>query len=90
MTIHGRGLAAGGNEWFGPAVWSTADLGRSWSHSSAGLAYGEGEPPIKAGWSLARGADGALWAGVEPAGLFRSSDGGESWTHVAGLRAHPS
>ena len=86
----GRVWAAGGNEWFGPAVWSTVDLGQSWSHSSAGLAYGEGEPPIRAGWSLARGADGALWAGVEPAGLFRSSDGGESWTHVEGLRAHPS
>jgi photosystem II stability/assembly factor-like uncharacterized protein len=86
----GRVWAAGGNEWFGPAVWSTGDLGASWGHSSEGLAYGEGEPAIKAGWSLARGADGALWAGVEPAGLFRSTDEGASWTHVAGLRAHPS
>ncbi len=35
-------------------------------------------------------AHGALYAGVEPIGLFRSNDGGISWTHVAGLREHPS
>ena len=27
-----------------------------------------------------------LYAGVEPAGLFRSDDGGETWSHVAGCR----
>jgi photosystem II stability/assembly factor-like uncharacterized protein len=83
-------LAGGGNEWFGPAVWRSGDGGATWTHSSAGLSYGEGEPPIRAVWSLARAADGAIWAGVEPAGLFRSTDGGVSWTHVEGLRAHPS
>ncbi|MBY0330069.1 MAG: exo-alpha-sialidase [Acetobacteraceae bacterium] len=82
--------AGGGNEWFGPAVWRSTDRGASWTHSGAGLSYGEGEPPIRAVWSLARAADGALWAGVEPAGLFRSIDGGTSWQHVEGLRAHPS
>lgn len=81
--------AGGGNEWFGPAVWKSTDLGHSWSHSSDGLAYGAGEDPVKSVWSLAAGADG-LYAGVEPAGLFRSEDGGESWRHVEGLRAHPS
>jgi hypothetical protein len=80
-------LAGGGNAWFGPAVWQTSDRGESWSHSSQGLAYGEGEEPIKSVWSLGRAGD-ALYAGVEPAGLFRSRDGGISWEHVAGLRAH--
>jgi photosystem II stability/assembly factor-like uncharacterized protein len=82
-------FAAGGNAWFGPAVWKSTDLGETWTHSSAGLAYAEGEEPIKAAWSLAKAADG-LYAGVEPAGLFRSTDGGETWQHVAGLRAHPT
>jgi len=81
--------AGGGNEWFGPAVWTTRDLGGSWTHSSAGLAYEAGETPVKSVWSLARGPDG-LFAGVEPAGLFRSEDGGATWSHVAGLREHPS
>ena len=82
--------AAGGNEWFGPAVWRSTDLGKTWTHSSQGLAYAEGEQPIKAGWSLALGNNGALYAGVEPAGLFRSDDGGETWRHISGLRNHPS
>ena len=79
----------GGNEWFGPAVWKSEDLGRSWTHSSEGLAYAAGETPIKSVWSVAAGG-GAVYAGVEPAGLFRSADGGTSWQHVEGLRDHPT
>ncbi len=82
--------ATGGNEWFGPAVWKSTDLGKTWIHFSQGLAYAEGEQPIKAGWSLAPAENGVLYAGVEPAGLFRSNDGGRTWEHVAGLRNHPS
>jgi photosystem II stability/assembly factor-like uncharacterized protein len=81
--------AAGGGEWFGPAVWTSTDLGATWTRSSEGLAYAADDPPIKAVWSLAPGS-GCLHAGVQPAGLFRSDDGGRSWRHVAGLRDHPS
>jgi len=81
--------AAGGNPWFGAAVWKSTDLGETWTHSSEGLAYAEGEEPVKAAWSLAQGPDG-LYAGVEPAGLFKSTDGGLTWAHVSGLREHPS
>lgn len=82
--------AAGGNEWFGPAVWKSQDRGRTWTHSSRGLSYAEGDTPVKAGWSLALGPGGRLYVGVEPAGLFVSEDGGESFREVKGLRAHPS
>jgi len=51
-------FAGGGNEWFGPAVWRSEDFGASWTHSSAGLAYGEGEAPIKLVWSLGLGMGG--------------------------------
>ena len=86
---HGTLYAAGGNEWFGPAIWKSTDLGASWTHSSKGIAYDEGEEPVASGWSVAV-ADGAIYAGVQPAGLFRSDDGGETWTHVKGLRDHPT
>jgi photosystem II stability/assembly factor-like uncharacterized protein len=84
-TIYG----GGGNEWFGPAVWKSTDLGASWSHSSEGLAYEAGAAPVKTVWSVAPGVDG-LYAGVEPAGLFHSEDDGKSWRHVEGLRKHPT
>ncbi len=81
--------AGGGNEWFGPAVWKSEDLGKTWTHSSEGLRYGEGDDPIKSVWSLSPAQD-RLLAGVEPAGLFSSGDGGETWEHIEGLREHPS
>lgn len=83
-TIH----AGGGGDWFGAQVWRSRDLGRSWTRSGEGIAYEAGEK-VRSVWSLAR-KDATLYAGVEPAGLFRSDDDGETWRHVAGLRAHPS
>src|SRR5579863_2652038 len=84
-TIYG----GGGNQWFGPAVWKSDDGGATWSHSSEGLSYRAGEEPVKSVWSVATGP-GGLYAGVEPAGLFLSRDGGQSWRHVPGLQNHPS
>lgn len=84
-------LAAGGSPWYGPAVWRSEDLGATWTHSSAGLTYGDdADDPVKTAWSLAVGPDGAILAGVEPAGLFRSDDDGATWTHVQGLTEHPT
>ncbi len=83
-------LAAGGSPWYGPAVWRSDDRGVTWSHSSVGLAYPEGQEPVKTVWSLATAPDGAILAGVEPAGLFRSQDGGATWAHVEGLTDHPT
>jgi photosystem II stability/assembly factor-like uncharacterized protein len=82
-------FAAGGNPWTGVGVWRSHDLGETWENSGEGLAYGEEDPPIKSVWSLSA-AHGRLHAGVEPAGLFASDDGGKSFSHVAGLRDHPT
>ena len=83
-------LAAGGSAWYGPAVWRSEDLGATWTHSSSGLAYADGVDPIATVWSLATTPDGALLAGVQPAGLFRSEDRGATWSHVEGLSNHPT
>jgi photosystem II stability/assembly factor-like uncharacterized protein len=81
--------AAGGNRWTGLGVWTSADDGETWALSSEGFSYGEGEPPVASIWSVGAGK-GVLYAGAEPAGLFRSTDAGKTWTHVEGLRNHPS
>jgi len=92
MTIEpgsGAILAAGGNEWYGPAVWRSEDLGETWTHSSEGLTYGDDGANIPTVWNVTA-AHGSLYAGVEPAGLFRSDDRGATWTHVEGLTNHPT
>ena len=81
--------AAAASPWFGPAVFRSPDLGASWTHSSAGLTYGDNGPDLTRVWNVTA-AHGAIYAGVEPAGLFRSEDKGTTWREVEGLRAHPS
>lgn len=82
-------LAGGGSPWYGPAVWRSEDLGATWTHSSDGLTYGDDGPKVKTIWNVTA-ANGTIYAGVEPAGLFRSTDGGVTWEHVEGLTNHPS
>jgi photosystem II stability/assembly factor-like uncharacterized protein len=83
-------LVAAGSAWYGPAIWRSEDGGTSWTHSSAGLTYGDEAEAIKTVWSLSTTPDGGLLAGVEPAGLFRSDDRGATWRHIEGLTNHPT
>ncbi|CAN5616306.1 hypothetical protein BH23CHL7_BH23CHL7_07970 [soil metagenome] len=88
-TADGTLHAAGGDAWYGPAVWRSDDVGATWQPHSTGLTYGDEGPKISTVWNV-HSRNGTLYAGVEPAGLFRSDDGGLNWQHVAGLRDHPS
>ena len=56
----------------------------------ADLRRGDGLRTLPTVWSLATTSDAGVLAGVEPAGLFRSDDRGRTWSHVAGLREHPT
>src|SRR5829696_5927321 len=78
--------AGGQSNWYGPAVWRSDDLGKTWEHTSEGLVYADG-PSIEQIWSLAF-VNGSVYAGVDPAGLFRSDDRGRTWSEVTALRAH--
>lgn len=80
--------AAGNNAWYGPAVWASRDLGATWSISSEGITYGDQGPAVRQIWHL-RSVGGSLLAGVDPAGLFKSDDGGQTWSELPGLRQHP-
>lgn len=82
-------LAGAGSPWFGPAVFRSEDLGESWTHSSEGLTYGDDGPKVTKVWNVTA-AHGTVYAGVDPAGLFRSADGGATWEHVEGLTNHPT
>ena len=75
----------------GPLVARSSNGGHTWSHSGNGLSYGDGGPELTAVWAVKAGArPGEVYAGANPAGLFRSDDGGDTWTEVPALREHPT
>jgi photosystem II stability/assembly factor-like uncharacterized protein len=90
----GRIYATSNDSWFGCEVVWSADLGKSWNTAKQNPAF-----PEKTGlkleriWHLEPGRASepqVLYAGVAPAALFRSEDGGQSWNEVTSLTQHPS
>jgi len=73
--------AAAASEWLGSAIWRSSDLGETWEHSSEGLAYPEGDNGLRLSKvSHVMPMDGRLLVGAESAGLFESTDGGETFS----------
>jgi photosystem II stability/assembly factor-like uncharacterized protein len=82
--------AAAASEWHGSAVWRSADLGETWTHSSEGLSYGEdGAKKLSKVSSLAVSPDGRVLAGVENPGIFESRDAGATWSLLSTLEGQP-
>jgi hypothetical protein len=78
------------NAFFGMKVLVSTDLGKSFKETKSAPAFPkeDGRALINI-WSLEPGDDKKdLWCGVEPASLFRSSDGGDSWEMVPGISNH--
>jgi photosystem II stability/assembly factor-like uncharacterized protein len=85
-----RVLASCCNSFFGMKLLRSNDLGKSFKETKSAPAFPKDDGRALANiWSLATG-DGKkeLYAGVEPAALFRSGDGGDSWEMVPGISNH--
>jgi hypothetical protein len=85
-----RLYASSCNPFFGMKVLRSTDLGKSFKETKSAPAFpkDDGRALINI-WSLETG-DGKkeLWCGVEPASLFKSHDGGDSWEMVSGISNH--
>ena len=77
----GRTFASVTNGFFGPRLMWTDDVASEW-HAAEGPTFPEGtDLAVERIWVVVPGeSDGLLYAGVDPAALFVSRDGGESWS----------
>jgi hypothetical protein len=88
-----RMLAGTRSMHWGAVVRTSDDLGASWSEPDRqNVRFPEGSDDALVNiWQLRPGRDSepdVLYCGVEPAALFESRDGGESWSPVEGLLNH--
>lgn len=86
----------------GPTVYTSTDRGKTWVESQQPPAFPKAPDPLPEGkkakavdvvFYVAPGHEsepGVWYAGTAPAGLFRSSDHGVSWSPVAGFNDHPN
>ena len=75
---------------WGPHLHRSTSNGEEWEVMENAPHYDD-ERGLKAVWSIAAGgADqpGRLYAGIEPAGMFQSDDGGGTWSEVRSLNQH--
>ncbi len=84
-------FAATSHKVWGAHIYASTDFGETWASLEATPqhAVDTGRGATQSIWYLAA-AGGVLFAGIDPAGLFRSDDRGQSWQPVAGLNEHPT
>jgi len=89
VTADGKFYAATAHKVWGAHIYTSDDDGATWTSLDAVPQH-----PAKSGhgltnaiWYLAA-TNGTLFAGIDPAGLFRSDDQGKSWEPVVGLNEH--
>lgn len=89
----GIAYAAVNSTHWGATVQRSENLS-TWVRGKEGPKYSK-----KSGWAVKRvwqvetggpAQPGVVYAGVEPAGLFKSKDQGDSWRLVSGLTSHPT
>src|SRR5438552_5475256 len=85
-----RVYASSCNPFFGMKVLRSSDLGKKFKETKSAPAFPKEDGRALANiWSLEAGDNKKdMWCGVEPASLFRSSDGGDTWEMVPGISNH--
>ena len=85
-----RIYASACNAFFGMKVLRSTDLGKSFKETKSAPEFSKDDGrAMKNIWAIEPGAaKGELLCGVEPASLFRSTDGGDSWEMVPGISNH--
>ena len=92
------------SSWFGQVMQRSDDGGKTWDAVGNEFAYDgvpgthmwyDGTPhpwEFKRVWHVepSRSDADTVYAGIEDAALFRSTDGGKTWTELSGLRKHGS
>jgi photosystem II stability/assembly factor-like uncharacterized protein len=98
LAYDGRGdrqklWAAVNSPYWGSFLSSSNDFGKTWSEpESYNIKFPEGsDVSLKQVWQIVPDPHEAdtLYCGVEPAALFKSTDGGETWSLNRGLFDHP-
>jgi photosystem II stability/assembly factor-like uncharacterized protein len=89
-----RLLVGARSQHWGPTVMCSEDLGTTWAESEGGaIAFGPDDgASLERVWQLhpdSADRPGVVWAGCEPTSLWRSEDGGASFSLVRGLWDHP-
>jgi len=78
------------SEHWGPTVHRSTDFGEKWVRGKDSPHFSkESGLSVTRVWSVTPGKGDEIWCGVEPAGLFRSDDGGDSWTSIDSLNYRP-
>jgi len=85
-----RLYASSCNPFFGMKVLVSTNLGKSFKETKSAPTFPKDDGRALANiWALEAGTDKKdLFAGVEPASLFRSPDGGDTWEMVQGISNH--
>lgn len=89
-----RLFAADNGDFYGSYLRYSDDFGRTWREPKQGIAFASGAGlSLKNIWVVEPGRTsepGTVYCGVDPAALFASRDGGQTWELNAGLQAHPT
>ncbi|MFL6134840.1 MAG: WD40/YVTN/BNR-like repeat-containing protein [Nocardioidaceae bacterium] len=87
-----RLFAGAASSWLGPQVAWSDDLGGNWEHGpDGGIRFpADTGASVERIWQLQPGiGDDVVWAGTEPGAVWRSEDGGQTFTLERGLWDHP-